>query len=86
MGKTKSGVGSIGRRKPQLQQYSLSQTVESAIPGGKINPAVPKEVLSPSTEDRDRGTKFFDYRQIPTLQEYLLITQDRPCVEQYLPG
>ncbi|MFN4280501.1 Uma2 family endonuclease [Thermosynechococcus sp.] len=31
------------------------------------------EVLSPSTEDRDRGTKFCDYRQIPTLHEYLLI-------------
>ncbi len=49
-----------------------------------MHPIFITEVLSPSTEDRDRGTKFFDYRQIPTLQEYLLISQDRPCVEQYL--
>lgn len=49
-----------------------------------MQPIFIAEVLSPSTEDRDRGTKFFDYRQIPTLQEYLLISQDRPCVEQYL--
>lgn len=49
-----------------------------------MQPIFIAEVLSPSTADRDRGTKFFDYRQIPTLQEYLLISQDRPCVEQYL--
>lgn len=49
-----------------------------------MQPIFIAEVLSPSTEDRDRGTKFFDYRQIPTLQEYLLISQDRPSIEQYL--
>jgi len=37
------------------------------------NPTVIIEVMSPSTEQYDRGTKFFYYMQIPTLGEYFLI-------------
>lgn len=37
------------------------------------NPMVIFEVLSPSTEDHDRGKKFFHYRQIPSFTEYILI-------------
>jgi Uma2 family endonuclease len=49
-----------------------------------LTPTVIIEVLSPSTEAYDRGAKFTSYRQIPTLQEYLLVAQDRPSVEHYL--
>ena len=38
-----------------------------------LNPSVIIEVLSPSTESHDRGTKFFNYQQIPSLKEYILI-------------
>ena len=38
------------------------------------NPTVIIEVMSPTTEQYDRGTKFFYYMQIPTLKEYLLIS------------
>ena len=38
------------------------------------NPTVIIEVMSPSTEQNDRGAKFFNYMQIPSLQEYLLIS------------
>ena len=41
------------------------------------------EVLSPSTEAYNRGEKAAAYRQLASLQEYLLIAQDRPHVEQY---
>ena len=41
------------------------------------------EVLSPSTEADDRGDKFAGYRSISSLQEYVLIAQDRLSVEQY---
>ncbi len=41
------------------------------------------EVLSESTEARDRGLKFRHYRQIETLQEYVLIDPDRILVECY---
>jgi Uma2 family endonuclease len=42
------------------------------------------EVLSDSTEEYDRGDKFEAYRTLASLQEYLLIDQDRPHVEQYV--
>jgi Uma2 family endonuclease len=49
-----------------------------------LNPRVLMEVLSKSTEQYDRGTKFELYKQIPALQEYILIAQDRPFVESYV--
>jgi Uma2 family endonuclease len=39
------------------------------------------EVLSPSTEAFDRGDKFADYRQMESLQEYVLVSQTRKSVE-----
>jgi Uma2 family endonuclease len=48
------------------------------------NPRVIVEVLSPSTMDYDRGEKFARYRQLGSLQEYLLVAQDRPHVEHYV--
>ena len=42
------------------------------------------EVLSPSTEDYDRGTKFEHYRTLPSLQEYLLISQDKIHIVHYV--
>lgn len=38
-----------------------------------LNPSVIIEVLSPSTEKYDRGNKFFYYRQLESLREYILI-------------
>ena len=37
------------------------------------NPTVIIEVLSPSTEKYDRGTKFFYYMQIASLKEYFIV-------------
>jgi len=48
-----------------------------------VNPTLLIEVLSDSTEAYDRGKKAESYRSIPSLQEYLLIAQDRPHVERY---
>ena len=49
-----------------------------------INPQVVIEVLSDSTANYDRGEKFRRYRQLESLQEYLLISQDQVHVEHYL--
>ena len=49
-----------------------------------LNPTVIVEVLSPSTEAHDRGLKFESYRAIPSLQEYLLISQTKPLIERYV--
>lgn len=49
-----------------------------------LNPKVVVEVLSPSTERRDRGQIFKYYQQISSLDTYILIAQDLPLVEQYV--
>ena len=49
-----------------------------------INPQVIIEVLSASTAGYDRGEKFIRYRQLESLQEYILISQDQVHVEHYL--
>jgi Uma2 family endonuclease len=46
-----------------------------------LNPIVLIEVLSKSTEDYDRGNKFSFYRQIESLQEYILISSEAPKME-----
>ena len=44
-------------------------------------PVLVVEVLSDRTEDFDRGEKFEAYKLLPSLQEYLLVRQDRPVAE-----
>ena len=44
------------------------------------------EVLSPSTEAKDRGDKFTSYRMMTTLQEYVLIDSEKVSVECYRRG
>ncbi len=53
----------------KIEMYPGSETVIT-------NPLLIVEVLSPSTEDYDRKGKFFDYEQIPSFKEYLLVEQD----------
>jgi len=48
-----------------------------------INASVIIEILSASTEGYDRGVKFQNYRNMLTLQEYILISQDKPRIEGY---
>ena len=48
-----------------------------------LNPTVIIEVLSPSTETYDRGEKFENYKQIESLREYILVSQDKVLVEHY---
>lgn len=45
------------------------------------SPRVVVEVLSPSTEARDRGRKALSYRACPTIQEYMLVSAEIPVVE-----
>lgn len=48
-----------------------------------LNPTLLVEVLSPSSEAYDRGDKFAMYRQIPSLKQYMLISQERAQVEVF---
>lgn len=48
-----------------------------------LNPALLVEVLSPSTQDYDRGGKFARYRTLDSLRDYVLVAQDTAHVEHY---
>ena len=47
------------------------------------NPIFLCEVLSPSTEADDRGAKWGSYRQIASLQHYLIVAANKNAVELY---
>ena len=48
-----------------------------------INPIVVVEVLSKSTESRDRGEKLQDYFNIESVKDYILVAQNKIRVEHY---
>ena len=49
-----------------------------------LNPELIIEVLSPSTEKIDRGAKFLRYREMPSIQEYVMVSQEKLLVEHYI--
>ncbi|MEM9186238.1 MAG: Uma2 family endonuclease [Planctomycetota bacterium] len=53
-----------------------------------LNPKLVVEVLSDSTAAYDRGKKFDHYRQVASLEEYVLVSQDEPHIESFVrqPG
>jgi Uma2 family endonuclease len=61
-------------------QYDPDDTRRHTI----LNPRVIVEVLSPTTEAYDRGDKFEYYRGIASLEEYILIAQDRASGQTFL--
>ncbi|MBI2686170.1 MAG: Uma2 family endonuclease [Acidobacteria bacterium] len=48
-----------------------------------LNPTVIVEVLSDTTERWDRVGKFAQYRRVPSLREYILVSQDEMRVEWF---
>jgi len=52
----------------------------------KHEPSLLVEVLSPSTAAYDRGAKFSSYRQLASLQEYVLIDTDTRATDVYRKG
>lgn len=47
------------------------------------NPVLIVEVLSDSTEAYDRGEKWRHYRRLPSLHEYVLVSQREPLIEVF---
>ncbi len=47
------------------------------------NPTLIVEVLSPSTEEDDRGNKWHHYQLISSLQQYVLVSQSHARIESY---
>jgi Uma2 family endonuclease len=68
---------------PDLSIVCGKLQLEDASFDTLLNPAILIEVLSESTEKYDRGAKFKHYRQIASLREYVLVSQEEPLVERY---
>jgi Uma2 family endonuclease len=68
---------------PDLAVYCGDIVFTGDKPDTVTNPTIIIEVLSPSTELHDRNTKFRHYQQIPSLQEYILVSQDTPRIESF---
>ncbi len=77
-----------------VQTYDFYTYPDVSVVCGKIefakgrndtitNPIVIVEVLSKATKNYDRGRKFDLYRAIKTLQDYVLIDQQRPYIEYF---
>ena len=58
--------------------------VDSEDADAIINPVVIFEVLSKTSESYDRGKKFDFYRQLDSLREYVLISQEEAQVERFV--
>ena len=51
-----------------------------------VNPTILVEVLSASTEQYDRGLKWEGYQRIPSLTDYLLVSQAEVRIEMFRRG
>ncbi len=61
---------------PEFYQYKENMQAT-------LNPTILVEVPSDSIEDRDRNDKWPCYREIKSLQQFFLVSQNEPSVEFY---
>lgn len=47
------------------------------------NPILVIEVISPSSRVYDHGEKFYKYRTLPSLKEYVVVSQDQPMISAF---
>ena len=62
--------------KPEFERAHGSDTL--------LNPQVIIEILSDSTEKYDRGAKFLQFQKLPSVREYVLVSQDMVRVERFV--
>ncbi|TWT96613.1 hypothetical protein Pla108_23820 [Botrimarina colliarenosi] len=68
---------------PDLSVVCGGPEFEDDVLDTLLNPNAIFEILSKSTAEYDRGDKFASYRNLPSLKEYLLVSQDAPQVEHF---
>jgi Uma2 family endonuclease len=66
---------------PTYQHYAGKKKYHDEKEDTLLNPSLIVEVLSESTENYDRGKKFVLYRELESLQEYVLVSSDYKKVE-----
>lgn len=68
---------------PDLVVVCGKPQFDDACLGTLLNPTLIVEVLSDSTEAYDRGRKFEHYRKLASLEEYVLVAQNRAHIDSY---
>ncbi|AFZ48654.1 protein of unknown function DUF820 [Cyanobacterium stanieri PCC 7202] len=69
---------------PDLMIIESEPVYQSEKKNIVTNPKIIIEVLSDSTQNYDKTEKFRAYRSLPSLQEYILISQSSYYVEQFI--
>jgi Uma2 family endonuclease len=70
-------------RYPDVVALCGQEQFDNDNPPALLNPSLIVEVLSPSTQEKDRNDKFIEYSNIPELMDYLLVEQDHVMVIHY---
>ncbi len=68
---------------PDLSVVCGAREPDADDPHALTNPTLLAEVLSPTTAAYDRGQKFDQSQQLPTLRQYLLLDSERRHVDLY---
>lgn len=68
---------------PDVSVVCDSPSYSEKDPNALTNPILIIEILSESTAAFDRGAKFTHYRQIASLKEYVLVSQEEAVVDTY---
>ena len=68
---------------PDVSVVCGVEETDAEDPEALVNPVVLVEVLSDTTEAYDRGAKAAHYRRIPSVQAYVLVSQEEPLIEIY---
>lgn len=69
---------------PDIVLVCGNVVLEDAHQDTLLNPVVIMEVLSPETEAEDRGRNWHSYREIESLREYVLVSQDCMSVDHFV--
>ena len=76
------GEGSARKRRARRRVERGAKDKNGKSLGEAItNPSVVVEALSRSTEQRDRNERFVLFRQVDSLEEYVLVSQDERRIE-----
>ena len=68
---------------PDILVFCGERKSSGKLTGSLNNPTVVIEILSDSTENKDRKSKFRYYRSLPSFKEYILVDQYKPLIESF---
>ncbi len=71
---------------PDVTVVCQKQLTAQDDPDAVVNPTLIVEVLSDSTEASDRGEKFAHLQRLPSLKEYVLVSQHERRIEVFRRG